>query len=73
MTAPTIPPRQALSEIEDKERRFYVFAPASVVVALQLEAGQRCIDPWRLGGYVVQSWIEAGCPDLIEPRNGDAK
>lgn len=69
----SIPARKDVADIEDKERRFYVFAPASVVVALQLEAGQRCIDPWRLGGYVVQSWIEAGCPDQIEPRNGGAK
>ena len=67
----TIPSRKALTELDDKERRFYVFAPASVVVALQAEAVGRCVDPWRLGGAVVQSWIEAGCPDRIEPRKGD--
>lgn len=64
----TIPSRKAVSEIEDKERRFYVFAPASVVVALQAEAASRCVDAWRLGGAVIQSWLEAGCPDQIERR-----
>lgn len=64
----TIPARKDISEIEDKERRFHVLAPASVVVALQVEAGKRCTDAWRLGGLVIQSWLEAGCPDSIQPR-----
>ncbi|MFT0623293.1 hypothetical protein ACMHYQ_11645 [Ectopseudomonas guguanensis] len=65
----TIPARKDISEIEDKERRFHVLAPASVVVALQVEAGKRCTDAWRLGGAVIQSWLEAGCPDHIERRH----
>lgn len=65
----TIPARKDISEIEDKERRFHVLAPASVVVALQVEAGKRCTDAWRLGGLVIQSWLEAGCPDSIQPRS----
>jgi len=66
-----IPPRQQLSE--DKERRFYVFAPASVVLALQTEAVARDTDAWKLGGAVIGMWVAAGCPDSIAAANPDAK
>lgn len=68
MTTPIIPPRQAISALEDKERRFYLFAPVSVVIALQAESAARCVDPWRLGGAVIAGWLAAGCPDQIQPR-----
>lgn len=60
-----IPPRQDLTE--DKERRFYVFAPASVILALQTEALARGTDAWKLGGAVIGQWIAAGCPESIPP------
>lgn len=60
--------RRAISESEDKERRFFVLAQSSTVLALQSEAVARCVDPWRLGGEVIANWIQAGCPDQIEPR-----
>jgi len=57
-----IPPRQ--EQIEDKERRFYVAAPSSCYLQLQQEAIQRGTDLWTLGGSVLRSWLEAGCPSF---------
>lgn len=57
-----IPPR--LKQVEDKDRRFYVSAPTSVYLSLQQEAIQRDTDLWSLGGYVLTSWLAAGCPDF---------
>lgn len=57
-----IPPRQA--HVEDKERRFYVVAPSSVYLRLQQESIQRGTDLWTLGGTVLTSWLNAGCPDF---------
>lgn len=63
-----IPPRQ--SHVEDKERRFYVVAASSVYLQLQQEAIQRGTDLWTLGGSVLTSWLNAGCPDLaISPES----
>lgn len=56
-----IPPR--LAQVEDKEVRFYVHAPASVRLALTEEAHKRGTDLWTLGGLVLAQWLEAGCPD----------
>ncbi|WP_312226567.1 hypothetical protein [Stutzerimonas nitrititolerans] len=64
-----IPARKDPAEAGDKERRFYVFAPASVVLALQAEGVARVTDPWRLGGAVLAQWVAAGCPDEIKPRD----
>ncbi|MDT4817765.1 hypothetical protein FQZ97_508490 [compost metagenome] len=64
-----IPPRQNL--IEDKERRFYIFAPGSVIVSLQEEALARGTDAWKLGGAVIAQWIAAGCPDAIAPASSE--
>lgn len=66
-----IPPRQHLSE--DKERRFYVFAPASMILALQTEALARGTDAWKLGGAVIGMWVAAGCPDSIVAAQADAQ
>lgn len=57
-----IPPRQ--QQVEDKDRRFYIVAPSSVYLQLQQEAIQRGTDIWTLGGSVLTSWLNAGCPDL---------
>ena len=57
-----IPPRK--TKPDDKERRFYVSAPSSCYLQLQQEAVQRGTDLWTLGGAVLRSWLEAGCPDL---------
>lgn len=50
-------------EIQDKPKRFYVFAPASVYLALQEQAFKREVDFWHLCGAVLGSWVAAGCPD----------
>lgn len=64
-----IPPRQ--TNIEDKERRFYVCAPSSAYLALQREAIQRGTDLWTLGGSVLVSWMNAGCPDFASAQESD--
>ncbi|TWH71301.1 hypothetical protein LX59_01584 [Azomonas agilis] len=64
---PTLPPRK--SDLEDKVKRFYMFAPTSVVLALQKEAAMRGTDSWNLGGIVIAQWLAAGCPDQIVPLN----
>lgn len=61
-----IPSRVNPVEIEDKERRFYVFAQESVFINLQIEATKRGVQPWYLGGLIIKSWLEAGCPDQIK-------
>jgi hypothetical protein len=61
-----IPARK--SEIKDENKRFYVMAKASVHLALQQEAFKRGTDLWTLGGFVIASWLDAGCPDQIAPR-----
>ncbi len=66
-----IPPRQ--EHIEDKEVRFYVFAPASVKLALHQEAIQRGVEFWHLGGAVLASWLRAGCPDFEEKAQESAE
>lgn len=63
-----IPVRTDAAEQEDKDRRFYVFAPESVFIDLQIEAKRRSVQAWYLGGLIIKSWIEAGCPDSITPR-----
>ncbi|WP_029654863.1 hypothetical protein [Marinobacter daepoensis] len=57
-----IPPRK--DQVEDKERRFYVSAPSSIYLQLQQEAIHRGTDLWTLGGNVLRSWLEAGCPNF---------
>lgn len=63
-----IPKRQP--DVEDKDRRFYVVAPASIYLSLQQEAIQRGTDLWTLGGSVLTAWYQAGCPDLaVSPES----
>lgn len=57
-----IPPRQ--DQPEDKDRRFYVFAPSSVYLELQKEAIARGTDLWTLCGSVLTAWLKSGCPDF---------
>lgn len=64
----TLPPRDPSADTADKEKRFFVFASQGVILALQTEAVSRGLDAWRLGGAVITQWIEAGCPDAIQPR-----
>lgn len=57
-----IPPRQ--TNIEDKDKRFYVQSTTSVKLALEKEAFSRGSDLWSLSGAVLSSWLDAGCPDF---------
>ncbi|WP_350446824.1 hypothetical protein ABS648_23265 [Pseudomonas solani] len=66
----SLPSRKDISEVGTEERRFYVTAPARVVIQLQAEAAARGTDAYRLGGSVIALWVEAGCPDAITPREG---
>lgn len=59
----TIPKRMTNPPV-DKEKRFYVVAPASVHLDLQREATERGSDLWTLGGIVLSEWLRAGCPDF---------
>ena len=61
-----IPARK--SEIKDEIKRFYVMAPVTIKLALEKEAFRRGTDLWSLGGQVLQSWLAAGAPDEITPR-----
>lgn len=62
-----IPKRK--DEIEDKIKRFYVFAPSSVYLELQKEAYKREVDLWTLCGCVLSAWLDSGCPDsFVSPR-----
>ncbi len=63
-----LPVRKAPEERSDEPKRFYIFAAPSVVLELQKEAVSRSVNPWELGGLVIQQWIDAGCPDRIQPR-----
>lgn len=60
---------ERLTQLEDKEKRFYVMAPSSVHLALQEEAHKRGTDLWHLGGFVLATWLQAGAPDQITPRD----
>lgn len=55
-----------IDNAEDPKKRFYVFAPASVQLALQQEAHKRGTDLWTLGGLVLANWVAAGFPDQIQ-------
>lgn len=57
-----IPPRQ--TNIEDKDKRFYVQSTTTVKLALEKEAFARGSDLWSLSGAVLASWLDAGCPDF---------
>ncbi len=59
---PRIPPRQ--TNIEDKDKRFYVQSTTSVKLALEKEAFSRGTDLWTLSGSVLAAWLHAGCPDF---------
>lgn len=61
-----IPARQ--KEVKDDNKRFYVMARSSVHLELQKEAHKRGTDLWTLGGTVITSWLAAGAPDQIVPR-----
>lgn len=61
-----IPARK--KQVDDELKRFYVSAPTSVHLALTEEAYKRGTDLWSLGGYVLSSWLAAGAPDQILPR-----
>lgn len=61
-----IPARQI--EVRDELKRFYVSAPTSVHLALTQEAYKRGTDLWSLGGFVLATWLAAGAPDQITPR-----
>lgn len=52
-----------VEQVEDKQKRFYVFAPSSVYLALQQEALKRNTNLWTLGGSVLTAWVQAGFPD----------
>lgn len=52
-----------VEQVEDKVKRFYVFAPSSVYLELQKEAFKRGTDLWTLGGSVLTAWVQAGFPD----------
>jgi len=52
-----------VEQVEDKVKRFYVFAPSSVYLELQKEAIKRGSDIWTLCGAVLADWLKAGCPD----------
>ncbi len=62
-----IPPR--LSQVEDKEVRFYVVAQTSIKLALSEEAVRRGTDLWSLGGAVLAQWVTAGCPDSLSDNS----
>lgn len=64
-----IPARQI--EVRDVIKRFYVTAPSSTHLELQKEAFKRGTDLWTLGGHVLTSWLAAGAPDKITPREGE--
>ena len=66
----TIPKRK--KELQDEPKRFYVFAPSSVYLALQKEAFNRGTDLWTLAGSVLASWVSAGVPDSICPADSDS-
>lgn len=57
-----IPPRK--DQVKDEEKRFYVSAKKSVKLHLEQEAFSRGIDAWALAGFVLESWLAAGCPDF---------
>ncbi len=61
-----LPPRQP--DAADKDVRIYVFLPASARLKLVEEAGARGLDWYRLGGAVLAMWVQAGCPDTIQPK-----
>jgi hypothetical protein len=56
-----------VEQVEDKVKRFYVFAPSSVYLELQKEAIKRGTDLWTLGGSVLTAWVQAGFPDGFSP------
>ena len=57
-----IPSRKA--DIKPEQMRFYVHSNTLVHLELQKEAYRRGLNPWDLGGLVIQQWIEAGFPNL---------
>ena len=63
-----IPERKEPTDLPEKPKRFYVFATPAVILHLQQEAVDRCVNPWQLGGLVIENWLQAGCPDHIQPR-----
>jgi len=64
-----IPKRK--KQLDDKAKRFYVFAPSSTYLELQKEAFKRDTDLWNLAGSVLTAWLAAGCPDdfIDSPRS----
>ncbi|MFC2974080.1 hypothetical protein ACFOJE_17915 [Azotobacter bryophylli] len=59
-----IPPRKPADQLKDKEVRWYVHTKSSVKQAMTDEAFRRGVDLWTLGGAVLASWLQAGCPDF---------
>lgn len=60
-----------LTEVQPENKRFYVHSNSLVHLELQKEAYRRGLNPWDLGGLVIQQWIEAGFPSLapVESKN----
>jgi hypothetical protein len=52
-----------VEQVEDKQKRFYVFVPSSVYLELQKESIRRGTDLWTLCGSVLTEWVQAGSPD----------
>ncbi|WP_139231888.1 hypothetical protein [Azotobacter beijerinckii] len=59
-----IPPRKPADQLQDKEVRWYVHTLSSVKQGMTEEAFRRGVDLWTLGGAVLASWLQAGCPDF---------
>ena len=59
-----IPPRKPADQLKDKDVRWYVHTKSSVKQAMTDEAFRRGVDLWTLGGAVLASWLQAGCPDF---------
>lgn len=59
-----IPPRKPVDQLKDKDVRWYVHTKSSVKQAMTDEAFRRGVDLWTLGGAVLASWLQAGCPDF---------
>ncbi len=61
-----IPSRKA--DIKPEQKCFYVHSNTSVHLELQKEAYRCGLNPWDLGGLVIQQWIEAGFPESCANR-----
>ncbi len=60
-----------VDQVEDKQRRFYIFTTSTIYVELQKEALRRGTDLWTLCGAVLTDWINSGCPDTFNAESGE--